>query len=141
MGKPHPVELRQRVVDHVAEENTHRSTAARFRVSVKFVNDMVQLMKETGGLASKAQGNGGGHGKLSSLKDWVARRIAEKREMTAAGLAGEIAATHGMLKDIGCWFPRARRSLWGRAVMHGHRVLVAGNGVRRTVVLSSRLAR
>lgn len=96
MGKPHPVELRQRVVDHVAEGNTHRSTAARFRVSVKFVNDMVKLMKETGGLAPKAQGNGGGHGKLSSLKDWVARRIAEKRDLTAAGLAGEIATTHGM---------------------------------------------
>ena len=96
MGKPHPVELRQRVVDHVAEGNTHRSTAARFRVSVKFVNDMVKLMKETGGLAPKAQGNGGGHGKLSSLKDWVARRIAEKRDLTAAGLASEIAATHGM---------------------------------------------
>jgi hypothetical protein len=46
-----------------------------------------------------------------------------------------------LLKDIGCWFPRAGRSLWGRAVMHDHRVLVAGNGVRRTVVLSSRLAR
>ncbi len=96
MGKPHPVELRRRVVDHVAEGNTHRSTAARFRVSVKFVNDMVKLMKETGGLAPKAQGNGGGHGKLSSLKEWIARRIAEMRDLTAAGLASEIAATHGM---------------------------------------------
>ncbi len=111
MGKPHPVELRQRVVDHVAEGNTHRSTAARFRVSVKFVNDMVKLMKETGGLAPKAQGNGGGHGKLSSLQDWAARRIAEKRDLTAAGLASEIAATHGravhrgsvwrLLRDLG----------------------------------------
>ena len=43
MGKSHPVELRQRVVDHVAEGNTHRSSAARFKVSVKFVNDMVKL--------------------------------------------------------------------------------------------------
>ena len=96
MGKAHPVELRQRAVDHVAEGNTHRSTAARFRVSVRFVNDMVKLMKATGGLVPKAQGNGGGHGKLSSMKDWVARRIAEKRDLTAAGLAAEIAATHGM---------------------------------------------
>jgi transposase len=96
MGKPHPVELRQRVVDHVAEGNTHRSTAARFRVSVRFVNDMVKLMKATGGLVPKAQGNGGGHGKLSSLKGWIARRIGEKRDLTAAGLAAEIRATHGM---------------------------------------------
>ena len=96
MGKPHPIELRQRVVDHVAEGNTHRSTAARFKVSVKFVNDMVKLQAATGGLAPRAQGNGGGHGKLAALKDWIARRIGEKRDLTAAGLASEIAATHGM---------------------------------------------
>lgn len=96
MGKPHPVELRRRVVDHVAEGNTHRSTAARFKVSVKFVNDMVKLKAATGGLAAKPQGNGGGHGKLAALKGWVARRIGEKRDLTAAALAAEIAVTHGV---------------------------------------------
>lgn len=111
MAKPHPVELRQRVVDHVAEGNTHRSTAARFKASIKFVNDMVKLKAATGGLVPKAQGNGGGHGKLSALKDWVARRISEKRDLTAAALAAEITATHGttvhrgsvwrLLRDLG----------------------------------------
>lgn len=96
MGKSHPVELRQRVVDHVAEGNTHRSTAKRFRVSVKFVNDMVKLRRETGGLQPKAQGNGGGYGKLAPLKDWITRRIGEKRDLTAASLASEIAAVHGV---------------------------------------------
>ena len=66
MGKPHPVELRQRVVDFVAEGNTHRSAASRFRV-----------------------------GKLSGLKAWVARRIGQKRDLTVAELAAEIAATQG----------------------------------------------
>ena len=83
-------------MDHVAEGSTHRSTAARFKVSVKFVNDMVKLKQVTGGLVPKAQGNGGGHGKLAGLKDWVARRIAGKRDLTAAGLASEITATHGL---------------------------------------------
>jgi transposase len=96
MGKPHPVELRQRVVDHVAEGNTHRATAARFKVSVRFVNDMVKLKAGTGGLVPKPQGNGGGHGKLAALKGWLARRIGEKRDLTAAALAAEIAATHGV---------------------------------------------
>lgn len=96
MGKPHPLELRQRVVDHVAEGNTHRSTAERFRVSVKFVNDMVKLKRETGGLQARAQGNGGGHGKLAPLTDWITRRIGEKRDLTAALLAGEIAQVHGI---------------------------------------------
>lgn len=53
MGKPHPLELRQRVVDHVGEGNTHRATAERFKVSIKFVNDMVKLWKATGSLAPK----------------------------------------------------------------------------------------
>jgi transposase len=97
MGKPHPVELRQRVVEHVAEGNTHRSTAERFKVSVKFVNDMVKLKAATGGVAAKPQGNGGGHGKLAGLKDWVAHRIGEKRDLTAAALAAEIATTHGVM--------------------------------------------
>lgn len=101
MGKPHPVELRLRIVDHVAEGNTHRATAARFRVSVKFVNDMVKLKKATGGLVPKAQGNCGGHGKRSSLKGWVARRIGDKRDLTAAGLANEIAKTHGVMVHRG----------------------------------------
>jgi hypothetical protein len=50
MGKPHPVELRLWVVDHVAEGNTHRATPARFKVSVRFVNDMAKLKAATGGL-------------------------------------------------------------------------------------------
>jgi transposase len=104
MGKPHPVELRQRVLDHVREGNTHRSTALRFRVSVKFVNDMVKLWRATGGLAPKAQGNGGGHGKLGSLKDWIAGRIAGRRDLTADDLAEEIARTHGVtVHPVSVW--------------------------------------
>ena len=53
MGKPHPVELRPRVVDLVAEGNTHRSAAARFRTSVMFVNDRVKLRQTSGGRGPK----------------------------------------------------------------------------------------
>lgn len=89
------------MVDHVAEGNTHRSAAARFKVSVRFVNDMVKLKAATVGLVPKAQGNGRGYGKLAGLKDWVARRIGEKRDLTAAMLAAEIAAAHGMVVHRG----------------------------------------
>ena len=60
MGKPLPVELRQRVVDFVEEGHTHRAAAAHFRVSIKFVNDMVILKRTTGSLEAKKQGNGVG---------------------------------------------------------------------------------
>ncbi|MFT3690568.1 hypothetical protein [Paenirhodobacter sp.] len=55
MVRPHPTELRTRVVASVDE-----GIAARhFRVSPKFVNGLVRLRRETGSLAPR-QGNGGG---------------------------------------------------------------------------------
>ena len=50
------------------------ANAAQFRVSIKFVNDMVILKRTTGSLEAKKQGNGGGHGKLSGVvADWTLR--------------------------------------------------------------------
>jgi hypothetical protein len=89
MGKPLPVELRQRVVAFVEEGNTHRAAAARFRVSIKFVNDMVLLKRRTGSLDPKPQGNGGGHGKLAGVAGWIERRIREKRDLTLDELVVE----------------------------------------------------
>ncbi len=59
MGKPYPLELRERVVGFVDEGHGHREAARHFRVSPKFVNDMIKLRWETGGLAPKCQGNPG----------------------------------------------------------------------------------
>ena len=81
-GKPLPMELRQRVVDFFDDGHTHRAAAAQVRVSVKFVNDMVLLKQATGALEAKAQGNGGGHGKLAGVTGWTLRRIQEKRDLT-----------------------------------------------------------
>ncbi len=75
MGKPFPVELRQRVVDVVEEGHSHRSAAAEFRVSVRFVNDRVLPRRRTGSLDRKPRGNGGGHGKLAGVAGWIERRV------------------------------------------------------------------
>lgn len=52
-GKPHPLELRCRVVDFVDEGHSHREAARHFRVSPRFVNDLIVLRRETGSLAPK----------------------------------------------------------------------------------------
>lgn len=96
MGKPLPMELRQRVVDFVEEGRTHRAAAAQFRVSIKFVNDMVLLKRRSGSLEAKRQGNGGGHGKLSGVADWIAGRIQEKRDLTLDELVVELRDGHGV---------------------------------------------
>ena len=94
MGKPHGIELRRRVVAFVEEGNTHRATAAHFRVSIKFVNEMVKLKRTTGSLAPKKQGNGGGHGKLTVVHEWITNRLEKKADITLDELVAELDKTH-----------------------------------------------
>jgi len=88
MGKPHPIELRERVVAFVEEGNSHRSAAGRFRVSPRFVNDMINLKRETGSLKAKKQGHSRG-GKLQDHHDWLCQRIAENGDLTLDELCFE----------------------------------------------------
>lgn len=109
--------LRERVVACVEEGSSHRSTAARFRVSVKFVNDMVILKRETGRLAPRVQGNGGGHGKLGAVKAAIAKRMAEKPDLTLNDLVAELAERHGItIHRVSVW-----RMLRGLGLTHKKR--------------------
>lgn len=96
MSKPHPIELRERVVAHVEEGHTHTATAQRFKVSIKFVNDMVKLQRETGSLAAKRQGRPPGRGKLAPHADWLLQRIAAKGDITLDALSLELAEQFGV---------------------------------------------
>ncbi len=84
------MQLRQWVVDFVAEGHTYRAAAAQFRVSIKFVNVTAILKRSTGSLEPKPQGNGGGHGKLAGVVDWIAWRIKERRNLTLDELLIEL---------------------------------------------------
>lgn len=104
MGKPHPVALRERVIAFVEDGHSHRAAAKRFRVSVTFVNDMVILKRETGGPEPRAQGNGGGHGKLVGGQDRIAGRIGKKPDLTLNDLVGELAAQPGIaIHRVSVW--------------------------------------
>lgn len=96
LGKPHPIELRERVAAFVDEGHGHREAARHFRVSPRFVNDLIKLRRETGSLDPRPQGNGGGHGKLAGVTGWIKARVAEKGEITLDELAVELAETHGI---------------------------------------------
>lgn len=95
MGKPHPIELRERAVMLVEAGNTHTEAARRLCVSIKFVNDMVRLKRETGTLDPKRQGNPG-YGKLSDFKAWVLDRIAVQPDLTIDELTAELSVEHGL---------------------------------------------
>jgi transposase len=96
VGAPHPVELRARVVAFVEEGHSHRSAAARFRVSVKFVNDRVILKRGRGGLRPRRQGNGGGHGEPEPVRAWLEARMARNRDLTLDDPVAELSDRHGI---------------------------------------------
>lgn len=104
MGKPHPMELRTRVIAYVDEGHGHREAARHFRVSPKFVNDLVKLRRETGGLTARRQGNGGGHGKLTEVTGLFKARVTAKGEITLDELVAELAETQWHRRS-----PRHRR--------------------------------
>ena len=89
MGKSHPIELRSRVVAFVEEGNSHRAASRHFRVSPRFVNDLIILKRETGSLSPRRQGHLGG-GKLAEHGAWIAERMAEKGELTLDELCLEL---------------------------------------------------
>lgn len=90
MGKPHPIELRVRVVAFVREGNSHRAAARHFRVSPRFVNNMIILNRSSGSLAPPKQGHPPG-GKLTAHGDWLSARVAENGDLTLDELCVELA--------------------------------------------------
>ena len=108
MGKSHPMELRTRVIAFVEEGRGHREAARHFRVSPRFVNDMVILKRESGGLLPKAQGNHA-EGKLALYSGWLRDRVAIKGDLTLDEIVAELAAVHGVSVhrgSVGKWLHR-----------------------------------
>jgi transposase len=90
MGKPHPLALRSRVVAFVEEGHSRREAARHFRVSPRFVNNMVQLKTATGSLAARRQGHGPGVGKLAPHAAFLRARLAQNGELTLDELCKEL---------------------------------------------------
>ena len=89
MGKPHPIELRERVVAFVEQGHTHRHAATHFCVSPRFVNNMMILKQDTGMLRAKPQGRPDG-GKLYAHHQWVRQRLADNGDLTLDELSVEL---------------------------------------------------
>ena len=108
MGRPHPIELRSRVIAFVDEGHGHREAARHFRVSPRFVNDMVILRRESGGLFPKPQGNHA-EGKLARFNTWLRDRLTVKGDLTLDEIVAEMVAVHGVTvhrASVGKWLHR-----------------------------------
>ncbi|MDQ6437672.1 winged helix-turn-helix domain-containing protein [Mesorhizobium sp. LHD-90] len=90
MAKPLPMALRERVAAFVDEGHSNREASRHFRVSPKFVNDLMKLRRETGSLSPRRQGHGIGGGKLADHAAFVGRRMNETGELTLDELCVEL---------------------------------------------------
>lgn len=90
MGKPHPMALREHVAAFVDEGHSNREASRHYRVSPRFVNNLMKLRAETGRLEPRRQGHGAGGGKLGDHADFVRQRIAENGDLTLDELCVEL---------------------------------------------------
>lgn len=82
MGRPHPMALRERVVAFVEEGHSNREAARHFRVSPRFVNNLMIRHRKAGTLEAKPQGRPAGTGKLADQQDWLGQRLAHDGDLT-----------------------------------------------------------
>ena len=108
MARRYPIELRERVVANVEAGATHRATAAQFAVSIKFVNDMVKLKRETGCLHHRRLGSPA-PGKLAPYIDWLRERVTANGDITLDELAAELASEQGLKVDRSAIWKRLRQ--------------------------------
>src|SRR5688572_30155631 len=90
MGKPLPLALRERVAAFVDEGHSNREASRHFRVSPRFVNNLMKLRAETGSLEPRRQGHGPGGGKLAAHADFVRARLDENGDLTLDELCVEL---------------------------------------------------
>jgi transposase len=135
VGKSHPIELRSRVIAFVEARHGHREASRHFFVSPKFVNDLVILKRETGGLLPRPQGN---HavGKLAPFDGLLRDRLAAKGDLTLDEIVVEMASVQGVSVhrgSVGRWLHRLglshkKNSARQRNPAAGHRRAAQGLG-------------
>jgi transposase len=109
MPKPYSLDLRERVVGFVEDGQSRRAAAARFRVSVSFVVNLMKAVRTGGSFAPKPSG-GRRHAKLEPHRAFLLAQVAEKADITMPELAGALAAASGEKADpasLSRWLIRA----------------------------------
>lgn len=64
MSKPLPIELPKSVAAYVDEGHGHREAARHFRVSLRLVNELIKVRRETGALQTRRHGHAPDSGKM-----------------------------------------------------------------------------
>ena len=96
MGDWHSMDLRERVVQYVAEGGGKRAAARHFRVSASSAVKLAKRWSETGQIAPFARGRPRGQGKLAGQLAYLQARLAERPDLTMPELADKLARERGV---------------------------------------------
>ena len=96
MGKPHPIELRERVHDEIASGQSRRFAAERFKVSASFAVKLAARVARTGSAEAARQGRPPGRGKLAPHVPMLVRWVEGEPDITMSELAAKLLAETGV---------------------------------------------
>lgn len=96
MGKPHPIELRERVQAEISGGESRRGAAGRFKVSVSFAVKLAARVARTGSVEPARQGRPPGGGKLAPHLGTLIGWVEAEPDMTMPELASKLLAEKGV---------------------------------------------
>ena len=96
MGKPHSVDLRNRIRAFVDGGRSRRAAAAHFDVSPSAVINLMALVGASGSVEPARQGRPRGTGKLAPVSGFLKDRVESVPDMTMPELAEALHEAHGL---------------------------------------------
>jgi transposase len=96
MGKPHPMELRERVQAEIDGGVSRRAAAARFKVSASFAVKLAARVARTGSAEPARQGRPPGGGKLAPHLAALIQWVEAEPDITMPELAAKLLAERGV---------------------------------------------
>jgi transposase len=96
MGKPHPIELRERVQAEIEGGQSRRAAARRYRVSASFAVKLAARVTRTGSLEPARQGRPPGGGKLAPHLARLIGWVEAASDITMPELAAKLEAETGL---------------------------------------------
>lgn len=96
MGKPHPIELRERVQAEIEGGASRRAAAERFKVSASFAVKLAARVSRTGSAEPARQGRPPGGGKLAPHLARLIEWVEAEPDITMPELAAKLLAERGV---------------------------------------------
>jgi transposase len=95
MGRAYGIDLRDRVVEAIADGLSHRQASERFRVAVSTAGNWHRLWRKTGSTRPAKQGHPI-RSKLDSLEAEILAMVEENKDIALYEIAERLADEHGV---------------------------------------------